>query len=212
MCRSCSGLLSRSGVEDHHHVRGAAAVEHLCHRGTARRRLHRLERLVGAEAVARQVERPESHRHLRRHRGRVVLHIGGAAHPADRLGHAARRQVEAVEVVAKELDDHLRRRARQRLLDPLGQEAADRKVHPRNPLEHPAEVILHRLGRPARERHQVHLELGVVRPPGVLRQLGTPRPLRHQPHPWVGAAAGRRPACRGAPTHRVTCPALPTCG
>ena len=48
-----------------------------------------------------------------------------------------------------------------------------------------AQIVLDRLGVLAGERDEVHLELGVVRPPGVFGQLRAPDPLRHRAHPRI---------------------------
>ena len=59
------------------------------------------------------------------------------------------------------------------------------KLTPGNPLQRAAQVVLHRLRGLAGERHQVHLELGVVRAPGVLGELRAPGALGHQAHALV---------------------------
>ena len=48
-----------------------------------------------------------------------------------------------------------------------------------------AEVVLHRLGALAGERHEIHLEFGVVGAPGILRQLRPADTLRHGSDPRI---------------------------
>ena len=104
---------------------------------------------------------------------------------ADGLGHAAGGEIEAVEVVAEELHHHLCGGTGERLLDSLREEAADGEVDAGNSLQRAAQVVLHRLRGLAGERHQVHLELGVVGAPGVLGELGAPGALGHEAHALV---------------------------
>ena len=56
------------------------------------------------------------------------------------------------------------------------------KLTPGNPARIAAQIVLDGLRVLARQRHQVDLELGVMRAPGVLGQLGPPDPLSDGAH------------------------------
>ena len=124
---------------------------------------------------------PEPHGDLGRDRRRVVLHVGGAGHPRrwsrpcagprrSRLSRSSPKSFTTTCAVEPVSVSSIRSARKPRMA----------KLTPGMPSSSAAQVVLHRLGVLPGERHQVHLELGVVRAPGVLGELSAPGALGHR--------------------------------
>ena len=97
-------------VQLHDNVSRAVPLEQLRDGLSLGRRFHGAERIERRDAGGSNGVGPESHEDFRCDRRRAGLHVGGARHALERHCDRRRAHVEAVQVVAEQLD-HQRCRA-----------------------------------------------------------------------------------------------------
>ena len=185
-----------------HHLRDIRALEG---------GLHGVEHFERAEAELRQPLRPQAHREDRRAGGRLDLHVGVALRRLQLRRHELRGLVELVEVVAEDVDHHLRVFAGERLADAIAEKGQHLALDARKIGEHLAQrgLRFHLLrGRGA--GLQLDVKFALVRPPRVLARLRRGRPAARRWRCARSPASGRRGASRCAAFPRATSPGWPS--